>query len=199
MSEQKNLFQTGEESANNKKGGMPLNRRFECMSALQKFVRRGEELDALRTFFELADNVDKACATMAFNRVRIIAYEDIGPGDPPALMFALRANDDAREMYGKHGWRLAATSAVIALCRATKSRLSGHAMAVARGRNHEGFLEFPEYCYDQHTRKGKQMGRGIDHFRTEGAKLDRVDTERCPDPYEDEAFQYIADGRLKQK
>lgn len=174
-----------------------MNRRFEAISAIQKFVRRGEELDALRAFFELADG-DKKAATMAFNRVRIIAHEDVGLGDPEAVMFALRCLDDAEKMYGKHGWRLAATNSILALSRATKARLSGHAMAVARGRNVDGNIEFPDYMFDQHTRRGKSMGRGLDHFRTDGAKLDKpASKKKCPDPYEDEAYQYFGDGRLK--
>ncbi|WP_074818989.1 MULTISPECIES: hypothetical protein [Bradyrhizobium] len=36
----------------------------------------------------------------------------------------------------------------------------------------EGYaLEIPDYALDMHTMKGKAMGRGLDHFRKEGAKL----------------------------
>ena len=31
--------------------------------------------------------------------------------------------------------------------------------------------EIPDYALDMHTMKGKAMGRGLDHFRSEGAKL----------------------------
>jgi hypothetical protein len=31
--------------------------------------------------------------------------------------------------------------------------------------------EIPDYALDMHTMKGKAMGRGLDHFRKEGAKL----------------------------
>jgi hypothetical protein len=34
--------------------------------------------------------------------------------------------------------------------------------------------------------KGKAMGRGLDHFRSEGAKL--VPPPTADDPYEDEAY-----------
>jgi hypothetical protein len=31
----------------------------------------------------------------------------------------------------------------------------------------------PDYALDMYTMKGKAMGRGLDHFRSEGAKLGR--------------------------
>ena len=40
----------------------------------------------------------------------------------------------------------------------------------------------PDYALDMHTMKGKAMGRGLDHFRTEGAKLVPPPTE--PDLYD---------------
>ena len=40
---------------------------------------------------------------------------------------------------------------------------------------------------DQHTLAGRKLGRGLDHFRAEGAKLTPPPTE--PDPYEDEAYR----------
>jgi len=40
---------------------------------------------------------------------------------------------------------------------------------------------------DQHTLAGKKLGRGLDHFRREGAKLVPPPTE--PDPYENEAYR----------
>lgn len=43
----------------------------------------------------------------------------------------------------------------------------------------------PDWANDQHTLAGKKLGRGLDHFRKEGAKLIPPPTE--PDPYEAEA------------
>src|SRR4029077_5973542 len=50
--------------------------------------------------------------------------------------------------------------------------------------------EIPDYALDMHTRKGKAMGRGLDHFRKEGAKL--VPEPTADDPYEDEAYRLWA-------
>ncbi len=55
----------------------------------------------------------------------------------------------------------------------------------------EGFApEIPDYANDQHTIEGKRMGRGLDHFRNEGAKLIPPPTE--PDAYEAEACRLWA-------
>jgi hypothetical protein len=59
----------------------------------------------------------------------------------------------------------------------------------------EGFAPtVPDWAFDQHTQKGKRMGRGLDHFRSEGAKL--VPPPTADDPYEDEAYRLWA---IKQR
>ena len=45
----------------------------------------------------------------------------------------------------------------------------------------------PDYALDMHTMKGKAMGRGLDHFREEGAKL--VPQPTAYDRCEDEAYR----------
>jgi hypothetical protein len=52
----------------------------------------------------------------------------------------------------------------------------------------------PDHALDMHTMKGKAMGRGLDHFRSEGAKLVPPPTE--PDAYENEAYRLWA---IKQR
>ena len=46
----------------------------------------------------------------------------------------------------------------------------------------------PDWAHDQHTIAGRKLGRGLDHFRTEGAKL----VPPAPkDDYEDEAYAML--------
>ncbi|WP_375784643.1 hypothetical protein ACE10Z_33685 [Bradyrhizobium sp. Pha-3] len=45
----------------------------------------------------------------------------------------------------------------------------------------------PDWANDQHTLAGRKLGRGLDHFRGEGAKL--VPPPTADDPYEDEAYR----------
>jgi hypothetical protein len=51
-----------------------------------------------------------------------------------------------------------------------------------------------------HTQHGKRLGRGLDHFRTEGAKL--VPPPNADDPYEDEVYPLLMlkqQGKLQLK
>jgi hypothetical protein len=48
----------------------------------------------------------------------------------------------------------------------------------------------PDWANDQHTLAGRQLGRGLDHFRKEGAKLVPEPTE--PDLYLEEAYRLWA-------
>jgi hypothetical protein len=45
----------------------------------------------------------------------------------------------------------------------------------------------PDWANDQHTLAGRRLGRGLDHFRGEGAKL--VPPPSADDFYEDEAYR----------
>ena len=45
----------------------------------------------------------------------------------------------------------------------------------------------PDWANDQHTLAGRKLGRGLDHFRKEGARLVSPPTD--DDPYEDEAYR----------
>ena len=49
--------------------------------------------------------------------------------------------------------------------------------------------EIPDFALDMHTMKGKELCRGLDHFRKEGAKLV---PEPTADPCEDEAYRLWA-------
>ena len=85
--------------------------------------------------------------------------------------------------------RLMVGNAIRLMCRAPKSRAGCHFGAAIGLRSMlEDFApEIPDYALDMHTLKGKAMGRGLDHFRREGAKLVPPPTGR--DPYEDEAYR----------
>ena len=75
------------------------------------------------------------------------------------------------------------------MARAPKSRAGCHfAAAIGLRSMLEGFATtIPDWANDQHTLAGKKLGRGLDHFRKEGAKL--VPPPTADDPYEDEAYR----------
>jgi hypothetical protein len=59
---------------------------------------------------------------------------------------------------------------VILLAEAPKSRLACW-MTVARGRGMVERREVPDEALDRHTRRGRRMGRGWDHFWDEASQL----------------------------
>jgi hypothetical protein len=75
------------------------------------------------------------------------------------------------------------------MARAPKSRAGCHfAPAIGLRSMLQNFApEIPDYALDMHIIAGKTLGRGLDHFRKEGAKLIPPPIE--PDPYEDEAYR----------
>jgi putative SOS response-associated peptidase YedK len=75
------------------------------------------------------------------------------------------------------------------MARAPKSRAGCHfAAAIGLRSLLEDFVPtIPDCANDQHTLAGKKLGRGLEHFRKEGAKL--VPPPTADDPYEDEAYR----------
>jgi hypothetical protein len=99
----------------------------------------------------------------------------------------------SRERYGKSMGeaRLMVGIAIRIMCRSPKSRAGCHFAAAIGLRSLENFAPtIPDWTLDQHTLKGKAMGRGLDHFRSEGAKLLPEPVE--PDPYIDKAYRLLA-------
>ncbi len=169
---------------------------FECLSAMQKCVRRGMEREAMEFACELG-HTSKAFATMVTNRLQIISHEDIGLTAPEVILLVHACCQQARdrEWYdpkklGK--WRIVIGTAIRALCRADKSREGDHFQAAIglRSQLEDYTPEIPDWAYDQHTRTGRSKGRGLDFFRAESTKL--CPPPDGPDPYEDEAYEMWA-------
>ena len=163
---------------------------FEVMSAMQKHIRRNEEREAMEMVCELG-HTSKQFFSMAVNRLEIIAHEDIGLADPFVIVLVDTCVRQAKEFYDqkKPGkWRMIIGTAVRAMCRAAKSREGDHFHAAIGVPNLEGRKkpEIPDYAYDHHTRRGKQLKRGMEFWKTESTKLVPPPTE--DDPYEEEAL-----------
>jgi replication-associated recombination protein RarA len=181
---------------------------YEVVSALHKCIRRGMEEDALYWAYELAKSPNKNHYSWLWQRLKIIASEDIGPADPgmPILIDVLYRNWKAKKACD-----LWYTNAVIALVRSSKSRIVDNAVNMmltkdALGRwenkpipeecvveanlerakepNHTTRKNIPGFAMDMHTPAGKRAGLGKRDFYDEGAKLASC---KLPDPYEDRA------------
>jgi hypothetical protein len=85
--------------------------------------------------------------------------------------------------------RLMIGNAIRMMARAPKSRAGCHFSAAIGLRSllEEFVPTIPDWANDQHTLAGKKLGRGLDHFRKEGAKL--IPEPTVPDPYIEEAYR----------
>ena len=164
---------------------------LECVSAMQKCIRRGMEREAMEFACELG-HTSKAFVTMVCNRLQLISHEDIGLAAPEVIPLVRVCCQQAREFYDaeKQGkWRMFVGTAIRALCRAPKSREGDHFQAAVglRSQLQDFVPEIPDFAHDMHTRKGKAMGRGLEHFRKAGARLSPA--PRGKDPYEEECYE----------
>jgi replication-associated recombination protein RarA len=96
--------------------------------------------------------------------------------------------------------RIILAHAIIALCRAPKSRIADDlACVVSHQRESEGLRrEIPDYALDQHTQRGKRLGRGIQHWAEEGCQL--TNEVAGLNVYRERALQMrLTHGRLKPR
>jgi replication-associated recombination protein RarA len=169
-----------------------------CVSAMQKSIRRGMEREAMEHAVELLHS-GKAFHSMVCNRLEVICHEDLDTLAAPWIVpFVATALAQSKDRYTKSigEARLMVGNAIRMMCRSPKSRAGCHfAAAIGLRSMLEDYTpEIPDHALDMHTMKGKAMGRGLDHFRSEGARLVPPPTE--PDPFEDEAYRLWA---IKQR
>ena len=169
---------------------------YELLSALQKDIRRRNEYQAMFWAAELESFNSK----MLWNRLQVIASEDIGIANSlaPLLIDVLeRKNDDARKR-NNDSYRLFLTHAVLFLARSRKSRIVDDLLNVVYGeiQLEDKKLPIPDYALDMHTSRGKKMGRGLEHFFSEGTKLNK---EPYENPYKEKAKEILKQGSLKQE
>lgn len=165
-----------------------------CVSAMQKCIRRGMEREVMEFAVELIHTSKNFCP-MVCNRLQIISHEDIDSMlDPGIVPFVYTATEQARAWYTTDKMKLGKTrmaigNAIRLMDRANKSREGDHFhAAVGLSNLLEGYVpEIPDWANDQHTMKGKRMGRGLEHFRKESAKL--IPRPSVKDKYEDEAYR----------
>jgi replication-associated recombination protein RarA len=177
------------------KNGLPA---MACVSAMQKAIRRGMEREAMEFACELM-HTSKAFHSMVCNRLEVICHEDLDTlAAPHVFPFVAASLAASRDRYSKSigEARLMVGNAIRLMARSPKSRAGCHFGAAIGLRSLlEDFApEIPDWAFDQHTHKGRWMGRGLQHFRKDGAKL--VPPPTGDDPYEDEAYRLWA---IKQR
>jgi replication-associated recombination protein RarA len=161
---------------------------YELLSALQKCIRRGLEYEAAHFAVEL----EEFNPTMLWNRLKIIASEDIGPANPmmPLLVDYLQKQYlTEKSKLAESAYKLYLMNAVVCLCRSKKSRVTDDLQTVVYMERETGKLPpIPDYALDKHTARGKALGKGIEDFFTEGNK---VANEAFPNPYTEKAKELL--------
>lgn len=166
---------------------------FEVVSAIQKCIRRGLEREAMLWCIEMA-TTSKMHYSWMLNRLQVIAHEDIGLANPQAVTFVMETVRVAKEYYQKQGWRIMFGNIVRILCRSIKSREGDHFVWVTLDEyDTTGPGEIPDVALDKHTQRGQRMGRGMEHFLTEGTRLDNTSPD---DLYREEAYRLKRDGHV---
>jgi replication-associated recombination protein RarA len=162
---------------------------FECSSAFQKSIRRGDEDVALFCGVELHES---GFHKYAWKRMLIMVSEDVGLANPhlPATVHALyNTYNELAKKKDKHApERLQFIHAILLLVRSQKSRLVDWCTCDVFNDHDAKLLELPDYTFDQHTRKGKRMGRGLDHFWTEGCHLENHTNFDREDEFKQNAY-----------
>jgi len=170
--------------------------RDEVVSVLQKEIRRGKEYEAVYWALELEsfNRETGAGATMLWNRLKVIASEDVGLANPtaPILVNSLEASYLKAKKNGKGAALLFVVNAVLLLVRSPKSRMVDNLLIVVSKSKER--LEMPDYAIDKHTIRGRKKGRGWDYFFAEGAKLENQAFE---DPYENSAYELLKKKKKK--
>lgn len=151
---------------------------FEATSAFQKAIRRSDEPVALYFAVEFFNS---GYDEYLWKRIKVITSEDIGLADPNLISTVQFLHQSYSELKtGKKDnkpERLFLIHAVLLICRSKKSRLVDLYM-VKLWREHDSInMKIPDYAYDMHSRKGKSMGRGIDHFYKEGDYCKNLDLQ----------------------
>lgn len=145
----------------------------QVISALQKEIRRGNTENAALLAYEM-HLTSPEMEEKLWHRLMVISVEDIGYGDlnaPNLVMTLYRMFQHFppgavdRPLFSIHAVRY--------LCGCRKDRSSDELANVLRHGTERGEAapRIPDYALDMHTAQGQAMGRGLEHFFKEGARV----------------------------
>lgn len=145
---------------------------FEVSSAFQKSIRRCDENE---TMFWAVELYVSNYAKYLWKRMLIMTSEDVGlaaPGLPSQIIALKQSYDYLLSLKDKHTPEvLPFIHALLLLVRSKKSRFVDLAFSVYWDNHNKAknSHDVPDYSLDMHTRRGKKLGRGLEHFYKEGA------------------------------
>lgn len=147
---------------------------YDLMSAMQKFLRRSMEKEAIFCFLEMEAS---GMYPHIRNRLMTVVYEDVGMSNP-GLVNSINGHISAMNEYYKSNngaWRLVLSYIVLEICRGKKDRTTDHFVCSVCNEMALGYKlnldDYADFVYDMHTRKGKELGRGMEHFDKVASKI----------------------------
>lgn len=151
---------------------------YDVISAFQKSVR-GSDVDAALHY--LARLVEAGDLPIICRRLMVMAYEDIGLGNPAAAARTVSAVQ-AAEKLGFPEARIPLAEAVIDLCLSPKSNSAIMAIDAAVADIRAGLAgEVPDHLRDSHYSGAKKLGRGLDYQYPHNFEQAWVDQQYLPD------------------
>ncbi len=145
----------------------------EVVSALQKEIRRGKELAAKYWALELNES---GYWRYCFRRLQVIAGEDIGLANPEAMILV---SSTFASLLEQHRLRKIIQVdnnilglVVCYLARSPKSRHVDYLGGLILKRKEKGWKpEIPTYAIDEHTERGRNLGKSDYDFFKEGSLI----------------------------
>lgn len=174
---------------------------YTVASAIQKYVRRGDEHKALYWFTELFIS---GYDNYAWKRIKVMVSEDVGLANPtlPHQIHALyQTYVEMKKEKNKHcPEKLPFVHAVLLLVRSPKSRIVDNLLCQYFDlRDNLQTPEFDDYVFCLHTLEGKKKGRGNRHFYEEAAHIENSNMPEEYDVRDHVAEQYYKRDALKKE
>jgi len=140
----------------------------EAISALQKAIRRGRNLEAIYWGHELWEKFP----AYFWRRMMVIVSEDCAATPDAAVQvgqLAMNAQLASKNFARGQCGGIIEAQAILVACRAPKSKEALDAVSLVREAKTKGFrIEPPDYAVDLHTSRGKRSGKDIQHFIDHG-------------------------------
>ena len=148
--------------------GIPVD---QLVSVLQKDIRRGHADNAVLAAYEMLTTSPEV-AEHLWHRLKLIAVEDVGLGEPLAPVLLDSLHENYRTTTGGEQVMMA-VHAVRFLAAAKKDRTSSEHtdLVIHEVESGEAVVSVPDYALCVHTRAGQEMGRGLLQWWENGAKV----------------------------
>lgn len=169
---------------------------YDVISAFQKSIR-GSDVDAALHY--LARLVEAGDLPIICRRLMVVAYEDIGLGNPAAAARTVSAVQ-AAEKLGLPEARIPLADAVIDLCLSPKSNSGVQAIDTALSDIRQGNAgNVPDHLRDSHYAGAKQLKRGLSYQYPHNFPHAWVNQQYLPDRLKDRRYyEPIDTGKYEQ-